>query len=52
VLLPFAGAFTEADEPESPPVPEVVPIESLSHDAIEAAEAEIEAEEGEWPATA
>jgi hypothetical protein len=49
MLLPFSP---EPDKPETPPAPEVVPIESLGHDAIEAAEAEIEAEENEWPATA
>ncbi len=52
MLQPFAGAYSKAGEPESPPVPEVVPIEGLSHDATLAAEAEIEAEENEWPVTA
>ena len=49
MLLPFGP---EPEQPEPPPVPEVVPIDGLSHDAIEKAEAEIEAEENEWPATA
>lgn len=49
MLLPFSP---EPEEPGTPAAPEMVPTESLSRDAIEAAEAEIEAEENEWPATA
>lgn len=48
MLTPFVKAFTEPD-PEEPSAPEVVSIEDLSGDQIEAAEAELEAEE-EWQA--
>jgi hypothetical protein len=52
MLTPFADAFTEQQEPTPEThVPEVVPIEDLTGESIEAAEAEIEAEE-EWPKTA
>jgi hypothetical protein len=51
MLLPFADAYTEKDERDTPHVPEVVPMSGLDHDAIEAAEAEIESEEDEWQAT-
>jgi hypothetical protein len=51
VLAPFANAFTEQQEADETHVPEVVPIEELTGDRLEAAEAEIEAEE-EWPTTA
>ena len=51
MLTPFGNAFTEAHDPEEHSVPEVVPIEELTGEEIEAAEAEIEAEE-EWPQTA
>ena len=44
MLVPFGHVFTEDRE--------IVPIGELTHDAIEAAEAEIEQEENEWPATA
>jgi hypothetical protein len=47
MLLPFSP---EPEQPETPPVPEVAPFES--HDAIEEAEADMEGEENEWPATA
>lgn len=50
MLTPFTGAFSEPHDQK--PAPEVVPIDELSEPAIEAAEAEIEAEEDEWPATA
>ena len=50
MLTPFVKAFTEQQEPEVTPVPEVVPIEELTGEQLEAAEAEIEAEE-EWPTT-
>jgi len=49
VLTPFAKAF-ESNEPGEPNVPEVVPIDELTGERIEAAEAEIEAEE-QWPRT-
>ena len=52
MLLPFGGLVREPDQPDDPHVPEIVPIDQLGHDAIEDAEAEIEAEEGTWPATA
>lgn len=48
MLTPFSGALTEAQHPEEPSVPEVVPIDELTGEQIEAAEAEIEAEE-HWP---
>jgi hypothetical protein len=52
MLAPFADAFTEHEGPTTEThVPEVVPIEELTRARIEAAEAEIEAEE-EWPKTA
>jgi hypothetical protein len=51
MLTPFADAFTEHEDPEETHVPEVVPIEELTGERIEAAEAEIVAEE-EWPQTA
>jgi hypothetical protein len=51
MLIPFGGAFTETDGPRKD-APEVVPIDELTHDAIEVAETEIEGEENEWPATA
>jgi len=47
MLLPFSP---EPEQPQTPP--DVVSIENLGYDAIEEAEAEIEAEENEWPATA
>lgn len=50
MLTPFVKAFTEQHDEETR-VPEVVPIEELTGDRMEAAEAEIEAEE-EWPTTA
>lgn len=43
--LPFIGGHAEADETLEAHVPEVVPIDELTADRIEAAEAEIEAEE-------
>jgi hypothetical protein len=49
MLTPFVNAFTEQQDAETP-VPEVVPIEELTGEQLEAAEAEIEAEE-EWPTT-
>jgi hypothetical protein len=53
VLTPFVDAFAEpTEDPDgSTHVPEVVPIEELTGEQIEAAEAEIEAEEA-WPTTA
>lgn len=48
MLIPFKGAFTGTQHPDEPSVPEVVPIEELTGEQIEAAEAEIEAEE-HWP---
>jgi len=48
MLLPFSPE----PEPQTPPVADVVSIEDLDHDAIEEAEAAIETEENEWPATA
>jgi hypothetical protein len=51
MLMPFVKAFTESQDPvEETHVPEVVAIEDLTGEQIEAAEAEIEAEE-EWPTT-
>ena len=49
MLLPFSP---EAEQPETPPTPEAVNIADLSRNALENAEAEIEAEENEWPPTA
>ncbi len=45
MLIPLKGAFTEAQRRDEPTVPEVVAIEELTGEQIEAAEAEIEAEE-------
>lgn len=50
MLTPFGDAFTEAHDADDHGVPEVVPIEELTGEEIEAAEAEIEAEE-RWPRT-
>ena len=47
MLLPFSP---EPEQPQTPP--DVASIEDLGHDAIEESDAEIEAEENEWPATA
>ncbi len=49
MLTPFAKAF-ETNDPSEPNVPEVVPIDELTGKQIEAAEAEIEAEE-QWRPT-
>lgn len=48
--LPFIGGHAESDETLEAHVPEVVPIDELTADRIEAAEAEIEAEEA-WRQT-
>jgi hypothetical protein len=48
--LPFIGGHAGPDETLDAHVPEVVPIDELTADRIEAAEAEIEAEEA-WPRT-
>ena len=47
MLLPF-GPEVQTNDADEPQVPEVVPIDELSPERLEAAEAEIEAEE-EWP---
>jgi len=49
MLLPFSP---EPEQPETPPMPDGVSIQDLGNDAIEEPDAEIEAEENEWPATA
>lgn len=51
MLTPFADAYTEPEPPAEAHVPEVVPIEELTAERIEEAEAEIEAEEA-WARTA
>jgi hypothetical protein len=50
MLTPFVNAFTEEQDPVETHVPEVVSIAELTGEQLEAAEAEIEAEE-EWPTT-
>jgi hypothetical protein len=50
MLTPFVKAFTEEQDPVETHVPEVVAIEELTGEQLEAAEAEIEAEEA-WPTT-
>ena len=50
MLTPFASAYTDPNETAEAHVPEVVPIEELTAERIEAAEAEIEAEEA-WQQT-
>ena len=50
MLTPFVKAFTEPQGTAETHVPELVAIEDLTGEQLEAAEAEIEAEE-EWPTT-
>lgn len=50
MLIPFAKTYEEPDGSEETglPLAEVIPIDELSAESLEAAEAELESE-GEWP---